>query len=91
MVGGRWYVGSLPAISFCLPYLPPTTYPLSFQQHSRFKRLSICVFIDIPASQGVVEGRPFVFIDIPALLLEFLRISFFHFHTGTDILSKGKY
>ena len=41
---------------FYIPHLPPIKY-LCFQQHSRFKGLSSCVFIDIPASLPS-RGRP---------------------------------
>jgi hypothetical protein len=47
------------------PPLPPTNY-LSFQQHSRFRRLSAFVFIDIPASFPSFPQGSCVFIDIPA-------------------------
>ena len=47
------------------PYAPPTNY-LRFQQHSRLRGVSPCVFIDIPALPPSFPQRSFVFIDIPA-------------------------
>jgi len=62
------------------PYLPPTTYylpstnHLSFQQHSRLRGLSTFVFIHIPALLWAAKTRSFVFIDIPAMFLHFLKL-----------------
>jgi hypothetical protein len=63
--------------SFFIPNLPPTKC-LCFHQHSRFKELSTCVFIDIPGSLRTLESRPFVFIDIPASFGQ-KKNSFFRF------------
>jgi hypothetical protein len=60
--------------SFPTYHLRHTTYLLSFQQHSRFQRITTFVFYNIPASSGAVEARPFVFIYIPASLLHFQKI-----------------
>ena len=56
----------LSTLLLALPHLRPTTYLLSFQQHSRYERLKSLVFIDIPGLPWAVESQPFVFIDIPA-------------------------
>jgi hypothetical protein len=49
----------------CVIPLPAINH-LSFQQHSRLKRLSAFVFIHIPALAPSFPQRSFVFIDIPA-------------------------
>jgi hypothetical protein len=64
---------SVPAPSCPPPFdhhLPSVNY-LSFQQHSRFRRLTTFVFIDIPASPASFPKRPFVFIDIRASFVQF--------------------
>jgi len=66
--------------------LPPTNY-LSFQQHSRFRRVTTFVFYNIPALPWAAEAWSFVFIDIPALVLHFLKLLVFPFPVGGDILS----
>jgi hypothetical protein len=68
------------------PHLPPTNY-LWFQQHSRFGGLSAFVFIDIPASWPSFPQRSFVFNDIPALVVRFLKLLVLSFPVGGDILS----
>ena len=83
-----------------LPHLPPTTYrlpavthhlpgtnPICFQQHSRLLRVTIFVFYKIPASVRAAGSRSFVFIDIPALVLHFLKLLVFSFPVDGDILS----
>jgi len=76
-----------------LPHLPPTTYHLpptnyhSFQQLSRFKRVTTFIFYNIPALLLAVEDRSFVFIDIPASFLHFLKLLVLSFPAGGDILS----
>jgi len=59
-------------------YLPGANY-LSFQQHSRFKLVSVFVFYNIPALLRDVEDRSFVFIDIPASFLHFSKLLGFFF------------
>ena len=41
-----------------------------FQQHSRIRSISICLFMDIPASFPSSPQRSFVFNDIPASFLQ---------------------
>jgi hypothetical protein len=59
--------------SLALPYVPPNNY-LRFQQHSRLLGLSTLFFIDIPASAPSFPQRSFVFMEIPALLVHFLKL-----------------
>jgi len=54
-------------------HLPPNN-PLSFQQHSRTKRLSICVFMDILAFLASFPHRSFVFNNIRASFVQFLEV-----------------
>jgi hypothetical protein len=56
--------------SCSFPHLPPINY-LFFQQHSRLKLVTTCVFYNIPGYFRGLEIRPFVFIDIPALFRHF--------------------
>jgi hypothetical protein len=53
------------------PHLPSAAYLLSFQQHSRFQRVTIFVFYNIPALSRPGKSRSFVFIDIPASVAHF--------------------
>jgi len=68
-------------------YYPPHTNYLSFQQHSRFRRVSTFVFYNIPAFSQVAESRSFVFIDIPAWFLYFLKLPASSFTDVDDMLS----
>jgi hypothetical protein len=74
---------------FLKPVLPPpTTCQLPFfHQHSRFQRVTTFVFCNIPASPRVGESRSFVFIDIRAWFLQFLKSLGSSFTVGGDILS----
>jgi len=55
--------------------IPPATYELpSFQQHSRFQRVTTFVFYNIPGLRRVAESRSFVFIDIPESSGHFLKL-----------------
>jgi hypothetical protein len=56
--------------------MPDTNY-LCFQQHSRFQRVTAFVFYNIPGSSLSMEGLSFVFIDIPASFLHFLKLLVF--------------
>jgi hypothetical protein len=91
--GGRQaFVPSPQPLSF-ISNIPHSTYHLpvanylSFQQHYRFMSVTTFVFYNIPALSSSVELRPFVFIDIPALLVHFLKLLVFSFPVGSDILS----
>jgi hypothetical protein len=72
-----WGGGSSPPTTYHIPpivyHLQDTNY-LCFQQHSRHERLTIFVFCNIPAFLPPVENRPFIFTDIPASLLIFLKL-----------------
>jgi hypothetical protein len=63
----------LPDLRPTIYHLPHTNY-LSFQQHYRFRRVTTFVFYNIPASRASFPQRSFVFIDIPALLVQFLEV-----------------
>jgi hypothetical protein len=67
-------------------YLPQTNY-LSFQQHSSFRRVTTFVFYNIPAFSRVADSRTFVFIDIPALFVHFLKSLASSFTEADDMLS----
>jgi hypothetical protein len=69
------------------PNLPPNH--LSFQQHSRFQRVTTCFFYNIPALVWAAESQSFVFIDIPGLFLHFLKLLVICFPADGDILSTG--
>ena len=69
-------------------HLRHTTYLLSFQEHSRFQRVTTFVLYNIPAFLRPVETRSFVFIDIPAMFIHFLKLLVFSFPVGGDILSR---
>jgi hypothetical protein len=71
-----------------LPHVPPANYH-SFQQHSRFQRLTTFVFYNIPGSHRAAESWSFVFIDIPASFPQFLKLLLFLFPCGKDILSQA--
>jgi len=58
----------------CSSHLRPTTYLLSFQQHSSFQGVTIFVFYNIPGLAQAVESLSFVFIDIPAWFVHFLKL-----------------
>src|SRR5208337_972536 len=60
-------------------YRLPTTNYLFFQRHSCFKLVTTCFFYNIPALQRVVQSLPFVFIEIRALFVRFLRLRSFSF------------
>jgi hypothetical protein len=60
---------------------------LSFQQHSRFQRLTTYVFIDIPALPSLFPQRSFVFNNILALVGQFLKLVAFSFPISADILT----
>ena len=64
MWGGRF---------FPTDHLPATNY-LSFQQHYRFQHVTIFVFYNIPAWARAAVSRSFVFIDIPAPFVHFLKL-----------------
>jgi hypothetical protein len=69
----------VPAPSYLPPswcYLAPANC-LSFQQHSRLERLSTFVIIDIPASGGSFPEWPFVFNNIRASFVHFLKVATF--------------
>jgi hypothetical protein len=68
------------------PHLPPTNYH-SFQRHSRFRGLSTCVFIDIPALSGPFPQRSFVFNNIRASFRHFRKLQVFSCPVRGDILS----
>ena len=63
--------------------------PLSFQQHSRFQRVTTFVFYNIPASLGGPQVRSFVFNNVPASFPRFLKLLVFSFPIGGDILSRA--
>jgi len=63
------------------------TNPLCFHQHSRLKHVTPCVFYDIPVLLWATESRSFVFIDIPASFIHFLKLLWFSFVELEDILS----
>ena len=70
--GGQAFVPQSPAPAPVF-HSPPTSYHLLPFFSITFP-LSTCisfVFFKIPASPGAAESRPFVFTDIPALLLHF--------------------
>jgi len=69
-------------------HLRHTTYLLSFQEHSRFQRVTTFVLYNIPAFLRPVETRSFVFIDIPAMFIHFLKLLVSSFPVGGDILSR---
>jgi hypothetical protein len=48
-----------------------TLNPVSFQQHSRFQRVTTFVFYNIPALRPPAKSRSFVFNDIPVLFVRF--------------------
>jgi len=79
----------LPIPTYHIPHtvshLPPNN--LSFQRHSRFQRVTTCVFYKIPASRWAAESRSFVFIEIPESSLHFLKLLVFSFLVGCGILS----
>jgi hypothetical protein len=52
--------------SFPTYHLRHTIYPLCFQQHSRYQRVTTLVFYNIPGPPPLFPQRSFVFIDIPA-------------------------
>jgi hypothetical protein len=62
--------------------------PVSFQQPSRFQRVTIFVFYNIPALPTPIGSRPFVFIDIPALFVHFLKLLALSFPEAQDFLSQ---
>ena len=74
-------------LNHALPHLPSTIYLLFFQQHSRILRVTTFVFYNVPASAWAAEIRSFVFIDIPALVRQFLKLLLLSFQVGGDILS----
>jgi hypothetical protein len=81
----------LPIPTYHIPHTVshlPTNY-LSFQQNSRFKRVTTCVFYKIPASRWAAKSRSFVFIEIPESSLHFLKLLVFSFPAGGEILSTG--
>ena len=63
--------------------------PLGRTQHSRLQRVTTFVFCNIPALLWAAEGRSFVFIDIPALVLHFWKLLVLSFPVGGDILSSA--
>jgi hypothetical protein len=71
VVGSRLYLGVRPATTY---HLPHTVYVLCFQRHSRFIGLSAFVFTHIPALPPSFPQRSFVFIDIPASSVHFLKL-----------------
>jgi hypothetical protein len=52
----------------------PPANRLTFQQHSRLCALSAFVFLDIPASVAGFPQRPFVFNNIRASFVHFLKL-----------------
>ena len=60
---------------------------LYFQQYCRFQRVTTFVFYNIPARPWAAEGRSFVFIDIPASFVHFLRLLVLSFPLDGDSLS----
>jgi hypothetical protein len=73
---------------FTTYHVPSTNY-ICFQQHSRFLRITTFVFYNIPAMLRTAEGRSFVFIDIPASVVHFLKLLVLSFPVGGDILSSA--
>ena len=63
------------------------TQPLSFQQYSRFPRVTTFVFCNIPALGGGAQGRSFVFNNIPASFVHFLKLLISSCPIGGDMLS----
>ena len=66
---------------------PQAGWVLCFQQHSRFRGVTTFVFNNIPAFPPPVKRRPFVFIDIPASFVHFLKLLILSFPAGGDIMS----
>ena len=80
---------ALPHLPHTVYHTPSTTYLLFFQQRSRFQRVTIFVFCNIPALPPPLENRPFVFIDIPASFLHFLKLLVSSSPVGADTLSRA--
>jgi len=55
-------------------HLRHAIYPLCFQQHSRYQRVTTCVFINISTSLPRFPWPSFVFNNIPASFLHFLKL-----------------